>query len=472
MLAVAAALQRRGRIPLFDGFLPHGARLFGIQRQIELLFPVEGGAGVRNRVVLLHGARNMLRDVRHMGRDLVGDDALMDVFGVRQADVLLRRDVAQHGGAVPCADGRADGARDVVVTGGAVHRHRAENVERRVVAPQLLKLHVHLDFVQRNMAGAFDHDLHIGVTATLGEFAKLRQFSKLRTVGRIRQTARAETVAKRNRHIVLAADLQNIVEIIIERIVVSGLRHVPCDERAAAGDDAHLARTGGGQHGRTDAAMHRHVIDALLRLVADDGQDGLLRKIDGVVAAAAAGQFIDRDGSDGNDGMADDRAARLVQIVAGRKIHDGVRAIGDGGVQLLEFQRHAAGGRRRADVRVDLRLQFAADAHGLQACVQLVGGHDDAAVGDTFANPFRVTAFVFRHGGHFIRDNAALRGFHLVQFFHFPHAPTKKTGARMSEYRSLGMRMSPYADITQIRFTGLISAADIRPQHPGIGPMR
>ena len=38
----------------------------------------------------------------------------------------------------------------------------------------------------------------------------------------------------------------------------------------------------------------------------------------------------------------------------------------------------------------------------------------------------------------------------------------------MSEYRSLGMRMSPYADITQIRFTGLISAADIRPQHPGI----
>ena len=38
----------------------------------------------------------------------------------------------------------------------------------------------------------------------------------------------------------------------------------------------------------------------------------------------------------------------------------------------------------------------------------------------------------------------------------------------MSEYRSLGMRMSPYADITQIRFTGLFSAADIRPKHPGI----
>ncbi len=42
----------------------------------------------------------------------------------------------------------------------------------------------------------------------------------------------------------------------------------------------------------------------------------------------------------------------------------------------------------------------------------------------------------------------------------------------MSEYRSLGMRMSPYADITQIRFTGLISASDTRLKHPGICPMR
>ena len=42
----------------------------------------------------------------------------------------------------------------------------------------------------------------------------------------------------------------------------------------------------------------------------------------------------------------------------------------------------------------------------------------------------------------------------------------------MSEYRSLGMRMSPYADITQIRFTGLISASDTRLKHPGICPMQ
>ena len=35
-------------------------------------------------------------------------------------------------------------------------------------------------------------------------------------------------------------------------------------------------RTGGGKHGRTDAAMHRHVIHALLCLVADDGQNRFL----------------------------------------------------------------------------------------------------------------------------------------------------------------------------------------------------
>ena len=38
----------------------------------------------------------------------------------------------------------------------------------------------------------------------------------------------------------------------------------------------------------------------------------------------------------------------------------------------------------------------------------------------------------------------------------------------MSVYRWIGMRMSPYADITQIRFTGLISASDNRRKHPGI----
>ena len=71
------------------------------------------------------------------------------------------------------------------------------------------------------------------------------------------------------------ADFQNIVEIFKERIVVSSLRHIPRDERSAAGDNAQLAITGGGKHGRTNAAVHRHVIDALLCLIPNNGQDGV-----------------------------------------------------------------------------------------------------------------------------------------------------------------------------------------------------
>ena len=43
--------------------------------------------------------------------------------------------------------------------------------------------------------------------------------------------------------------------------------------------------------------------------------------------------------------MRDDGAARLIQIVAGRKIHDGIRAVGDGGIQFRQFLRNAAGSR-------------------------------------------------------------------------------------------------------------------------------
>ncbi len=44
-------------------------------------------------------------------RDLVGDHALLHVLAIRQAEVFLRRHVAEHGGAVPADHRRADGAR-------------------------------------------------------------------------------------------------------------------------------------------------------------------------------------------------------------------------------------------------------------------------------------------------------------------------------------------------------------------------
>ena len=75
-----------------------------------------------------------LGEVGGVRRDLVGDDALLDVVAVGQPEVLLRRHVAQHRGAEPADHRGADGAGDVVVAGRDVGRQRPERVERRFVA--------------------------------------------------------------------------------------------------------------------------------------------------------------------------------------------------------------------------------------------------------------------------------------------------------------------------------------------------
>ncbi len=73
--------------------------------------------------------------------------------------MLLRRHIAEHRRAEPADHGRADGARDVVVAGRDVGDERPQRVERGLAAERELLLDVHLDLVQRHVAGPFDHHL-------------------------------------------------------------------------------------------------------------------------------------------------------------------------------------------------------------------------------------------------------------------------------------------------------------------------
>src|SRR5690606_20085139 len=95
-----------------------GAGGVGVERQVELVLPAELEAGVGQRVVPRLGQRVALGEVGRVRGDLVGDDARLHVVLVRQAQVLLGGDVAQHGGAVPADHGGADAGGDVVVSGG------------------------------------------------------------------------------------------------------------------------------------------------------------------------------------------------------------------------------------------------------------------------------------------------------------------------------------------------------------------
>ena len=141
--------------------------------------------------------RVALGEVGGVRGDLVGDDAFLDVVAVGQAEVLLRRHVAEHGAAEPADHGGADAGGDVVVAGRDVGGERAERVERRLAAFLELLVHVDLDLVHRHVAGAFDHHLAALLPGDLRQLAERFQFGELRAVVGVRDRAGAQAVAER-----------------------------------------------------------------------------------------------------------------------------------------------------------------------------------------------------------------------------------------------------------------------------------
>src|SRR5690606_2925119 len=143
-------------------------------------------------------------DVGGVGGDLVGDAALLHILFLGQAQVLLGRDVAEHGGPVVRRGGGADAAGDVVVAGEDVGDQRPEDVERRPVADAALELHVELDLVEGDVAGSFVHDLHAFLPGAFGELADGEQLGELEVVGGVGEPAGPAAVADAERDVVFA----------------------------------------------------------------------------------------------------------------------------------------------------------------------------------------------------------------------------------------------------------------------------
>ena len=150
------------------GFVVHGLGGFGVQRKGELFAPIEVEAGAGEFVVAVTGTFTVAGDVGSVGGDLIGDDALLYIFPIRQAEVLFGSDVAEHGCAIPTDHGRADGGGNVVVAGSDVGDERAEGVERRFVAHLFFFFDLEGNLVERDVARAFDHDLDVVLPSFLG----------------------------------------------------------------------------------------------------------------------------------------------------------------------------------------------------------------------------------------------------------------------------------------------------------------
>ena len=95
----------------------------------------------------------------------------------------------------------------MVVAGRGVGGQRAERVEGRTLADRLLHFDVHTHSVKGDMPRSFDHDLHVMIPRTLGEFAQCHEFGELSGIIRISQAARTQTIPQREGDVVFGENL-------------------------------------------------------------------------------------------------------------------------------------------------------------------------------------------------------------------------------------------------------------------------
>ena len=84
-----------------QGFIMKIFRGIRIQTKIELIIPAEFKTCLGQSVVADRGTRMTFGQIRGMRGDFVGNDAVLDVFFIGQAQVLFRCDIAKHRTAIP-----------------------------------------------------------------------------------------------------------------------------------------------------------------------------------------------------------------------------------------------------------------------------------------------------------------------------------------------------------------------------------
>ena len=386
----------------------------GVEGTGELCVPVQHTAGVAHLVVDVPGVGDALGDVGGVGGDLGGHDALLDVVHIGQSQMLGGGDIAQESRTAHGCDSAADGSGDVVITGGDVGDDGAEDIEGRAHADGLLDLHVGGDLIQGHMARAFHHDLNIVCPSPLGQLAQTDQLFDLADVGGVGEAAGAAGVAQRDGDIVLLADVEDLVEVLVEGVLVSSHTH-PCkDQRPAAADDVHLplvlADLLDGLAG--DAAVEGDEVHAVL-CVQTHHVDEVLRGQGGEVALVVDDRVIHRHGADHDRALVGQLLAEGLGVAVAGQVHDGLCAHVDRAHDLLHLDAVVLAVAGDAEVDVDLGAKHGADALGVEAGVMLVGRDGHLALGDQLTDLLDGAVLLLGDRLHLGRDDALACGIHL-----------------------------------------------------------
>src|SRR6266404_1802243 len=372
-----------------------------------------------------------------MGGDLVGYHSLTHVFGVGQSKMLFRRDVAEHVGSEPTDHRGTDRARDMVVAGRDVGDERPECVERRFAAHLFHAAHVHLDLVHRNVSGSFDHHLYVALPRAPGELAERVELRELCAIAGVGDATGAKAVSERNCDVVLAKNVEHIVEPLVEWVLLAVRHHPHSVQRSTAAHDAGYASVYERQMLDQDSGVESHVVDALLRLMLDHVEQivggELLELLVPFAVGSALYRLIDRHGADRNRRSSNDRAPDSIDVAAGREIHHGVGAVLDRDLELFDLAVHVGRHLRIADVGVDLHPCNLPDRHRLEGGREMVdvGGDYETPDCDLIAHQLERKLLALGDEAHRIGDLVPTRVMHLRTCFH---------------------RSTPYAGTNRIRF--------------------
>ncbi len=386
--------------------------MFRVERALELRLPIECAARLGHFQIPVRGAFQTARHVAGVRGDFVGDHAFVHLLGVGQAQMFRRRHIAQERRPVCRRGGRPNGGNDMVVPRGDIDDHGSQDVKRRPVAEFLLLFHVHLHLVEGNMPRTLHHDLHARRTRPAHKFSQNGQFPELCRVARIRQTARTQSVPQRNRHVVLAQNLANLIPARVKRVfrlvVLHPLRH----DRPAAGDDPHDALLGERNVRQKESGMKRHEVHALFRLFLYYAQKEF-RIHDGDVARRARKRFIDGNRAEGNRRSLEHALPDGYDIRPDREIHDKIGAgfQGDGEfVQLVALPRT---GRGTPEIGVDFRAEQPPHAHRMRIFMVYVQRNHRASACNRRAHLLGRQPLVHRDLAHRVRYDSLPGRFQL-----------------------------------------------------------
>ena len=204
---------RKGFVVIFTGS-------FWVKTQVKLVFPTELKTGFRQHIVPFLRARMSLREISCVCSDFIGDDTFLHIVSVRQTEVFLRSDIAEHRTSKPSNHRRTYTTRDVVVAGSDVSRQWTQCVKRCFVAMFQLQIHILLNHLHRDMSRSLNHDLAIVFPSDLRKFTERLQLRKLCLIVRISDRTRTQSITERERDIVGTHNFTDFREMRVEETLL------------------------------------------------------------------------------------------------------------------------------------------------------------------------------------------------------------------------------------------------------------